>query len=629
MMLHASPRCGTSLRRGATTRHHASFIFGALLSCLAISSILCGVRADSTAESLVECTPLQVEPNENITCTIYVRDSLQEPTTLFDPSDFYISPVASIAGTVLTVSSATVGSTDATTVTFVVTAASGCNVAINVYLASTGDMIRGGGLVVSVLVWPAARIGTITCTTDSFVNGGLPLRASTTCTADASGNTGLPAVIHPADVLLTEDHFAGTFTFVSGTKQLVFTYQAPSSLSTAFTTFTLRVTLSSADSVYTVSFPVEYPALAPSSASTLLCNSQSSLYCFLTAQDATGPVLFNASQFLVKMEKLDSTNSAWISSTSAFNISLTAGSVASVEKITWALLVNNEISTQRLRVYLASSSSTEVSGSPFVFTSGVSPTPSYVSLRGCNSQYLASANTTQCTIDLLNGVTGDSRYFTVVTTAGGVGSGMTYGTDASLGTPIMTFTYTAPSITLRTEDYLGVTVSGGLSVLNSPLRMIIYPTTTTTTTSTSSTKVPGIIAIGMTFYGTCLVIGFVRFVNRQKRIQKVKLLRAEREHAEKLEEAAGNVAIHHTYATAHLKPTTRSPSQESYSVNPGSSSAPPGAVASAAVVFGVSPSQNLSLVQPPCAMDATKAITATSVDVTTTGIKLKNDSDSD
>lgn len=509
--------------------------------CLAL--LLCvSANGDSTAQSLLDCQPRQVEPGQNVTCTIYVRDTLQEPTTIFNVGDFYISPIASVAGTQFTVSQVAVGA-DPTTVVFTMTAATGTNIAVNAYLRSTGEIVRGSGLVVVVLVWPATRIGTVSCATDSFVNGALPLRATTTCTAPVAGNTGLPAVVHPSDVYFTEDHFAGQFTFISGSINLIFNFTAATTLSSTFTNFNIRVTLASSAAVYSVSIPMGYPLIAPQAVSALQCNGQSNTVCFISAMDNFGPVAFVPASFNVVFERMDAVNGAWVTSTNTLNVSMTPSTTANVEQISWTLLVNNLISTQRIRVFVGP---LEVSGSPFVFTSGVVPTSAFVSLRGCQTQYIPAGNSTNCTIDLLNGVTGDSRYFNIITSRGGVVSTPLYGTDPVTLTPVMTFTYTAPTVGIRTEDGINVVVATQ-AALNSPFVAIVFPITISLPVTSQQSSVPKIVAIGMLFYGSALFVGAYLFFKRQGRIRRVRQAKLEVAYHQL---KTADVASHHSYTTA-------------------------------------------------------------------------------
>lgn len=522
-----------------------------IVACVLLST----ATADSTAESLLDCSPLRVEPNQNILCTVFVRDSLQEPTTKFAITDYYISPVASISGTVLTTSSPIVGS-DPTTLVFTISAATGTNIAVNVYLRSTGETIRGSGVTAAVLVWPATRIGDITCSTQSFVNGALPLRAWTVCSGDVSGNNGLPAVVRPTDVYFTEDHFAGSFAFVSGSMKLVFNFSAPATISAPFDNFRLRVTLSSSDALYSVSLPMTYPSLPPTRVSLLQCSGAIKTICFLNAQDTLGPVLFQAPSFVVVFEKLDDVSSAWVSSTSGMNLTLTAGTAKNTEQLSWTVLKNTEISTQRVRVYLAPLSSTgtgiEVSGSPYVFTAGTAPTPGDVSLRGCSLLYVPAGNSTLCTIDLMNGVSGDARYYSVGSTIGASISPLSYvDKDPKYGTPALQFVYTAPtSVGIRVEDALSVTVAGA-PVQNSPARLIVYPITVVVAPTETASKIPGMIAVGLVFYGACLSVGGGLFFRRQRRMRSVQLARAAREREEMKKASLGLTEEHHRLTTAH------------------------------------------------------------------------------
>lgn len=502
----------------------------------------CGVFAGATDQSVLSCTPLEVEPNEKVTCTIFVRDVVQEPTTLFSPSDFSIVATPSILQTSLSVSTLVVGD-DITTAVFTISAASGTKIALKVFLRASGTEIRGSGVVLSVLVWPATRVGPIRCSTDNFVNGRLPLRASTICSADVSGNNDLPAAVHGSDVFFAEDHFAGTFLYLSGAKQLVFNFTASSAVASNFDQFLIRVTISSSDAVYTVAIPMAYPLLPATTASTLQCTSSASTTsCYIYSRDRLGPVAFVATQFNILFERLDGgdTVAAWVPSTTDMN--LTVSSVdgqGSVGKVSWVLAINNRISTQRLHINIGA---VDVTSSPFVFTAGIAPLPNNVVFRSCVLQYVASGNTTVCTLDLLNGATGDPSYYTLSSSLGAKLTDLTYvAQDAQYKVPVMTFTYNAPQVSMRSEDALGVTVSQQ-PVTNSPYRLIIYAVTAVVTEESSGQGVPGMIAIGLIFYGTALGYGLYMFVERQKRMVKVQNARLEHEKKQEAEQLEKSMA---------------------------------------------------------------------------------------
>ncbi|CUG87134.1 membrane-associated protein, putative [Bodo saltans] len=523
---------------------------------VAASVLVLGVYADATAESVLECNPLRVEPNQNISCIIYVKDSTQDPTSRFSLGDFSIYAIPVVSGTVVTTSTPVVGA-DLVSIWFTVSAATGTNIAINVY-TSAGVAIRGSGVAVSVLVWPATRIGNISCTADNFNSAGaLPLRASTMCTASVYGSNNLAAVVRPGDIYLTEDHFAGTFVFVSGSAQLVFTYTAPNTIVSAFDAYKLRVTLSSSNVLYSTSIPMAYPVLPATSVSSLQCTGVLRTTCFISAQDNLGPVVYQNASFSVAFEALSDANSDWATSTSQFNLTLAAGTTTNIEQLSWALINNNQISTQRVRAFFVAPTTgarTEIVGSPFVFTAGVAPTSATVSFRGCADKYVGIGNSTTCTIDLLEGATGDSRYYTVSSyVSAKISSPLVYtAVDPSgAGTPILTFTYTAPSsISVRTEDSLSVTVAGS-AVLNSPRRVIVYVPAAAVVTDSTNENRPGLIALGMSFFGSWLCGGAIIFWRRQQRIHRVQLARVAREREEFTKQFQGVVEEHHTFATAH------------------------------------------------------------------------------
>ena len=489
--------------------------------------------ADSSPNSELNCQPLLLEPMQNVTCTLYVRDSMAEPTTLFSPTDFFIRTLPTVQGVGITVFPLARSAFDPTILVFSVMANSGTQIRIDVLFTNTSSIVRNSGIVVNVLTWPATRLSPITCNVAS-----LQLRQTMTCQAAAAGNTGLAAVIHPAEVAFAEDHLAGSFYFIQGQQNLVFNFTAFPTIIMTFNAFTIRVTLSSSNAVFSVTVPMQYPTLVASTRSRVQCSGgSSSPICYLSAMDNLGPVTFNASNFVVMFEKLDPVNNGWFQSNS-FNLTLTPGQTLDTQILTWALRINNEISSQRLRIFTnpmsTSASSSEISGSPFVFTAGVLPTPQYVSFRKCSSVYILSQNSTSCVVDLLAGVTGDPRYFVLSSVLGGQMTTPVYGLDPVLNTPVMSFTYTAPVATQRLDDYISVIIAGSGSV-NSPFHVVIYPSAVAPPTSQSSGTLPAIVAVGLLFYGTAFGVGGYFFARRQSRMKRVLQARVELAEKEELE----------------------------------------------------------------------------------------------
>lgn len=496
----------------------------ALLAALLVVS----ASAEATPNSELNCQPLLLEPMQNVTCTLYVRDSMAEPTTLFAPADFFVRTLPTVSSVRVAVSPLARSLFDPTILTFTVAASSGTQVRIDVMLLNSSIVVRNSGVVANVLTWPATRLSPITCNVAV-----LQLRQIMTCTAAVAGNTGLPAVVHPAEASFTEDHNAGKFLFLTGQKNLVFNFTANPTLLMSFAFFTIRVTLSSSSAVWTVNVPMAYPQLPATTRSRVQCSGGlAPPICYLSAADSIGPVAFNASHFQIGFEK--QVNNAWLPSAS-FNLTLAPGQTVDQQVLAWALLVNNETSTQRLNILAAAgptvpltvaTPATAVTGSPFVFFAGVAPTPQDVSLRKCTPVYVLSRNITTCVVDLLNGVTGDSTYFTVSTVKGGTTTTPAYGFDPILQSPVMTFTYTAPMAAQRVDDYISVMIAG-TGCMNSPFRVVVYPSATAPQAAAAGGTLPAIVAIGLLFYGSAFGVGGYFFMRRQNRRKRVMVARAE------------------------------------------------------------------------------------------------------
>jgi hypothetical protein len=484
-----------------------------------------------------------VEPGQNVTCIIYVRDALQEPTSIFSLSDFVVQPVVAFPGVSVMVSPFTVG-IDPTTIVFTLSTNGGSNVGINVYATASGNAVRYSGLVVTAMAWPALYLGPMVCA----INGSaLALRSSTICNASATGSQGLPAVVHPADVFFTEDHFAGSFAFISGQEQLVFQFTASNTITSPFNNFTLRVTLRQTNAVFSTSFPMTYPSLPPNGNTILQCNSLSSAMCYISASDNIGPVLFQPSRMVVVFERLDKLSNAWLPSTQLFNVSLTPGPSGDMAVLSWQLVVNNAVTQERVHLYViqADGTTVEARGSPFAFTSGIAPNAAAVVLQGCQATFIAQGNSTICTMLLRNGVSGDPSYYTLQSSLGATFSNLQYFISPSTGQPMMQFAYTAPSLssTSPQDDYVSVVIASRSS-LGSPFKITVYSASAQVVVYDFTGSIPGLIALGLSWYGLFIGLGVWMFVQRRRRMYRVKLLKAELEEAAEERAAAPSHAAH-------------------------------------------------------------------------------------
>ncbi|KEG08511.1 hypothetical protein DQ04_07011020 [Trypanosoma grayi] len=532
---------------------------------LFVGLVLHGVEARASAESELVCSPVLVEPSQWSYCTINVRDSQQEPTMAFEVGEFSVAAYSSVSNVTVNVTSLRRGD-DVTTVTFAVSASEGTNIIVNaVYVwGSQSAPIRNSGLVVSVMSWPAVRMGPIVCDVPA---AGLVLRSTTTCSARLYHASNREAVVHESEIAFLEEKNLGTFLFISGMRSLVFNFTAASSPTITGASFALHVTLNGGSSTYSVKFPLLCPELYPVASSSLLVCSNETLpiACTLRAADTVGPVRLNLDHFRLVIDMLDeesSSSSKWVDKTNAFDISFHPLKQAETAVLSWKLKVNNMINSGRLHVYVMplsggggggqtggggntnNSKFLEVRGSPFTFLSGVVPNAAYVSLRGCRVAMISSGNRTQCFIDLQNGVTGDVRYFHLASTIEASIDNMQYlPEDPVFHTPVVSFAYTAPVVERRTEDFITLLV-GGQSAIRSPFRMNVFPLRTDTggdAAETLGAHNAVIIAVGLAFFG--VIIGGGSFIALQRSI-RINRIRSERalQKAKMQEEMEGRTA---------------------------------------------------------------------------------------
>ncbi|PWU90720.1 hypothetical protein C4B63_48g43 [Trypanosoma cruzi] len=242
--------------------------------------------------------------------------------------------------------------------------------------------------------------------------------------------------------------------------------------------------------------------------------------------------------FRIAFDMLDNNveRGKWVDNTKAFDVYSRALPQEDTVILSWKLKVNNFINTERLHVYIVSSTSgnggkrvEEVRGSPFLFVSGVMPHAAYVSLRGCRVSSITSGNRTQCFIDLHNGVTGDVRYFNLSSTLGAVFENITYLPKGPIyKTPVVSFVYVAPVLKTRSEDFITLIV-GGQTAFRSPFHMNVFPRRSSEKKEDSET-VRGsnalVIGVGLAFFGVIIGTGSFIALRSILRLNRARQLRA-------------------------------------------------------------------------------------------------------
>ncbi|KAG5495073.1 hypothetical protein JKF63_02126 [Porcisia hertigi] len=538
-----------------------------------------------TRESQLRCFPTEAQSNNPIHCVIEVRDGYQKPTVSFDPSDFTIATRASNSEAVVT-TSALVRGGDSTTAVFTLFASTSTDVLIRVYLRETSAIdgtfnlleVRSSGIAVSVLSWPAYRLGPITCTAQST---GLSLRSSSICRSTVYDVNNSLSAVHPADVLLSEANGLGSFVFISGTRELVFRYTAPALTPIIVPTFTLQARLRNADTngrsggVQTAQFPLLYPdEVALSATTTLQCSKEEKpMICHVIASDARGPVAFNATHFRVRVERLMETDALsspathvtdaavwhWVDVTETLNLSVGRSSLSPhIGAVSWTPKSNDVIYKARLRVYASTngqemdaavigdtanpSNVSDVESSPYAFTMGTVPNAHSVNLRGCRESVIISGNTTVCFIDLKNGVSGDTNFYLITTSQRqSFVSNVTYvAHDAVCMCPSLWFTYHAPTALMsRVVDYITVSVytdversANGIALVNTSLHLNVFHQSSSTAQDISARATNTVlVVVGLLFYGSVLGVGGVLIVLRSRKSSRIRLQRALKEQA--------------------------------------------------------------------------------------------------
>ncbi|KAK7194696.1 hypothetical protein NESM_000388900 [Novymonas esmeraldas] len=540
-----------------------------------------GGAATPTRESQLTCSPTETEPYGVISCAIHVRDGYQEPTMSFNPADFTVTTRTSVPAAVVT-KSALVRGSDVTTVMFTLFATTGTDVLIRVYLQENNSIggttivgeVRGSGVTVSVLSWPASRLGPLTCGSQST---GLALRSSTICRAALYDANDAPSVVHSADVVFSEANALGSFAFVSGTRELVVRFTAPPTTPVIVSTFTIKARLRGEDTsgggVQTSQFPLLYPrAVALSGSSGLRCAAETQpITCSVTAADLQGPVAFNATHFRVRLERAVGAGgqgssgagaARWADVTGAFNITVARSPLRPyVGVVSWEPRSNDAIYEAQLRVFaspdgqtipgasgdssaaVAGGRTADVAGSPYAFISGMLPNGPSVTLRGCRESVIASGNTTVCYVDLSNGISADPAFFLVTTTQRKSSvSNVTYVKhDPVCRCRSMWFTYHAPTALVgRVDDFINVSVYtdvehslGGIAQANNaPLHLDVFPVVSGSGHDTAAAATDAIlVAVGLLFYGSVLGVGAVLIVRRSRKSARIRHERALKERA--------------------------------------------------------------------------------------------------
>ncbi|EPY25485.1 hypothetical protein AGDE_02480 [Angomonas deanei] len=574
---------------------------------------LSGCLSAASRESILSCTPTELEPEVPSECIIYVRDGQQEPSMSFSPEDFTVSVVSS-SGRVTVQKSALRRGADITTLVFDITSSGGSILTVNVFYRPTvqngnypAGPIRKSGQTLTVLSRPATVIGHITCSLEE--DKGLTLRQSTICEAQLSDADGQPSVVHADDIILDEINQLGLFEFISGYRILRFRFTALSSPSLIVTHFTIRASIRLNEASQSITFPLKYPDLPPTAMfSSLHCDDQlRPIRCTVYAADSEGPVVFRPADFQVSVWRWikdidvilendeqngspspgDASDDEWYTNTEEFLVSVSANASAivpitrraDVGLVTASKRINDAIQLQRLSVSVNSNGvSTPIAASPFYFHSGVVPNAAAASLRGCNAPVLGSGNTTTCFIDLLSGISGDIRYFQLTSSLGAILHKPEYVEyDEACRCRTIRFNYTAPTVVKRNDDFIYVVVinDAGQQIINSPTRVNVFPVYDTADPGSDNlTTDTFMIIIGTLFYGTILGIGVYLVIKRAqkgRRVHKQRIARKMQEVRERRDsadvDASNEVAIGGSRQSSEILPRQTSTTKQGFISN--------------------------------------------------------------
>jgi uncharacterized lipoprotein YajG len=508
-----------------------ALLFVAFVLLLAGASSASAIATD--ASELV-CSPAQVAPNQNITCTIRGRDATHETTQAY-PSDFMVS-VRSQQNVLLTVSQVT-QTNDPTLLVFTISSSLGSYVAVDA-TARNGRPVVGSGFQGLVFASPPTMLGTLTCEDSQ-----LYLRSATTCTVIATGDNDVPALVTLQDIFFREDHGDGTFDMIRGDGAFVFKFTAPNSPSTKYSNFVLRVALAgSLSDPRDTSITLLYPVAPPTTRSTLTCTDSDFSHCTVNAADAGGPVLFRPEDFAIDFEE-DATggtdgNPQWTTTNAmvATWSPATAAQVASVGNVFVDQIQRDRVIRVRTHVRLASTG-LELTNSPHDFVSGVPPTAQDVTFRLCARSFMIAGRTVACYLAVTSSVSAAPRFMSAAVTEGqGTVTNLIFVNGSQTGVPslaglrVVTFNYTAPTDFDGEGDIqsLAVTVQG-IEAVRSPFRLVVFPASTGAAAEATGNSRPPVIALGLCFFGTGYLLGFFAFYRRQQRLRRVKRGRRERE----------------------------------------------------------------------------------------------------
>ena len=474
-----------------------------------LASAASAVPSQATAQSRLNCQPRELTPGQSSKCYIYVKDSLGVPTTAFEINDFVVSIRSARPEIVATMSSVTLTS-ERSVLTFTVGASAGTILYVDAKLSRSDEPIVESGQSIFVL-GSATKLSDLRCDKQQ-----LALRGTAQCTATVTGPSGVPALVESSDLFFSEDHGAGSFELLEGSRTLVFNFTAPSSLSVMFSKFRLRVSLVGIAEQNYIELPVMYPALPATGRSVLRCVESVPQLCILNAADDIGPVRLNPEQFVLRFEKETNTSGsatweAYDGMVDTWNDVAGATGSSFSRRLTFTMKEPNEVFTGRLTVYVRESDRTltEVQGSPFQFISGLAPAPDEAFFRRCDRTILVSRATVSGYLEVDDGLIADPSYFSFIAGGGGDIGSLEYSRGEN-GRPRLFFHYTAPVVHERTEDKIFAMI-GGHNIQRSPYKMVVYPRKDVMDDSEGQNdgRHKKEIVLGTVFFGLCILFGII------------------------------------------------------------------------------------------------------------------------
>jgi hypothetical protein len=493
------------------------------------------VAAAVTENSVLACATADAVPGANITCNIYLRDELEEPVSAASVSTrlFSIRVLTEVTLATVTVSAVT-ATIDPSIVQFTVSSDMGTRLRVDAYVSQTGLHLRNTGVVVLVLEVPPTRLGAITCDCGAQ----LAFRASTRCTVPLLGANGLPALATTRDFFLTEEHGDGSFRFVSGARQLVFQYTAPTFPSMSYAQLLFRLgLLSDAATVIqpeaALALTVVYPALAPTSRSRLRCGSSdgdaaAARRCFVSASDNLGPVAFVAAGFTIAVQRIlaPADGGGTVDAPEVAFAWAPAGN-AGVSLLTFSLSTNTRVFSGVVNV-VAVADRKPIAGSPYTMAFGIAPQPSDLRLVKCSREFAIAGRSINCFIAVAASVTPDPAYVVPQALVGAFTAvylnNDTAATNADpllVGLTLIVAVYVPPAdLPRRVQDLITVT-SAGVAVSGSPFVVSLYPATAAQ--QAPDTRVGAAVA-GVLLFGAVIALGMF-FSVRNARIRQRMLQR--------------------------------------------------------------------------------------------------------